>query len=599
MALLWVSLTAHAEPANGGPAEPARFVSLAPGGQFLVSARRVRDGDGVVVALVGDPTAARRILWQTSGRITNLTWIDAGHLLVAVREPRRARWYRVSWPSGGQRLLLSEGLARREGPRLVGRTAQNDLLVASDRRRPYAPDLYRVGETGVRELLERNPGHVFRWHPDARGAVRLARGWRADPAGGVRYTWLWRASAQAGWQPIRSRQLRDDAWRALGPAVDEATQGQYFYVFDEGTARVLRIDLATGQVAPASAAPPSLESVVFGAAGRPALYLVGGNEPGTYPVPGAAATPGLKQLQALPGDRRRLQPLAPAHWLAGPDTQGQHLLTLTHDGVRTRPLVAADLAPVATAELASRDGKPIDVIVTGPANPRGLVLWVHGGPWAADTAGWHPEAQWLAGRGFQVLQVNFRGSTNRGAAWMWAGRRGWDGPMLDDLEDALRWARVQPAAAGKPVCAMGNSFGGYAALMLAARRTLKLDCAVARAPVTDLKQQLTSLRDRGNARGLAEWTEMVGNPADPDFARSPIELADRIGVPVLLAHGGQDTIVDPDQSHRLRAALAAAGNAPRWLALADEGHNLWGASQRRRYYAALAEFLDRTLGDNG
>src|SRR5262249_17290397 len=137
---------------------------------------------------------------------------------------------------------------------------------------------------------------------------------------------------------------------------------------------------------------------------------------------------------------------------------------------RPRPwLRAEDLAPMRPVRIAARDGLVLHSYLTVPVGvpPRDLpmVLLVHGGPWARDAWGYDAEVQFLANRGYAVLQVNYRGSTGFGKAFMHAAEHEFAGKMHDDLIDGVRWAVAEGVADPARVGVYGGSYGGYAALV--------------------------------------------------------------------------------------------------------------------------------------
>jgi dipeptidyl aminopeptidase/acylaminoacyl peptidase len=226
------------------------------------------------------------------------------------------------------------------------------------------------------------------------------------------------------------------------------------------------------------------------------------------------------------------------------------------------------------------------------------VVMVHGGPWHRDCWGPNPEAQWLANRGYLVIQVNFRGSTGYGKDFLNAGNREWGAKMHDDVLDALAWAVeqgwVDPARAG----IYGASYGGYEALVGAAFTPDVFACAVAVAAPSNLNTLLTSYP--------AYWTPMiaqvhlrVGNPdTEADFlsSRSPLSRVDQIRVPVLIGQGANDPRVPQAESEQIVAALRDRGVAHQYLLYPDEGHGLVKPDNRLRFYAATERFLAEHLG---
>src|SRR5262249_4855946 len=142
---------------------------------------------------------------------------------------------------------------------------------------------------------------------------------------------------------------------------------------------------------------------------------------------------------------------------------------LTHLFAARPELAKYTLAPMKPVTIKSRDGLELVSYLTVPVGvePKNLplVLVVHGGPWARDNWGYNPYVQWLANRGYAVLQVNSRGSTGLGKKFLHAGDREWAGKMHDDLIDAVRWATHEGVADPKRVAIFGGSYGGYAALV--------------------------------------------------------------------------------------------------------------------------------------
>lgn len=256
------------------------------------------------------------------------------------------------------------------------------------------------------------------------------------------------------------------------------------------------------------------------------------------------------------------------------------------------------MLPKEPIRLAARDGLPLHGYLTRPrgAGPHALVVMPHGGPhgvrdgWESDS-----EVQLLASRGYAVLQVNFRGSDGYGVDFQTAGYREWGGKIQDDITDATRWAIEGGIADEERICIVGASFGGYSALMSAAREPALYRCAVGFAGVYDL-ELLYSSGDLPRSRlGRSYLVEAVGNDRELLRAHSPVHHAERIAAPVLLIHGREDWRADFQQAKRMRAALDQAGKRYEWVALKGEGHGIYSDEVRKETYERILAFLAEHL----
>ena len=183
------------------------------------------------------------------------------------------------------------------------------------------------------------------------------------------------------------------------------------------------------------------------------------------------------------------------------------------------------------------------------------MLDVHGGPWARDTWGFGPEAQWFANRGYLCIQVNFRGSTGYGKAFINAGDREWGAKMQDDLSDAVAHAVAQGWADPARVAIYGGSYGGYASLAGATFTPDLYRCAVDIVGPSNLITLIETIPPYW-APLIAQFHRRVGDPAkDKDFlwSRSPLSAADRIRIPLLIAQGANDPRVKQAESEQIVA----------------------------------------------
>ncbi|GCL61464.1 alpha/beta hydrolase family protein [Pseudaquabacterium pictum] len=256
----------------------------------------------------------------------------------------------------------------------------------------------------------------------------------------------------------------------------------------------------------------------------------------------------------------------------------------------------------------ARDGRDLPVWLTKPAgmrdqgDARPAVVLVHGGPWVRQGHWrWEPMAQFLASRGWLVIEPEFRGSDGYGRAHLDAGFRQWGQAMQDDVADALLWARAQGLANDR-ACIAGASYGGYSALMGLVRHPELYRCASAWVAVTDPFLFLEGswwVRDdiSGSARRHS-LPVMVGDPEKDRamlLANSPLAQAARIQAPLQLIWGGQDLRVPIVHGERLRDALKAAGRPPEWIVYPDEAHGFARGENRLDMAQKLERFLRRHL----
>ena len=256
-------------------------------------------------------------------------------------------------------------------------------------------------------------------------------------------------------------------------------------------------------------------------------------------------------------------------------------------------------APVSAAPAASAAASPANAPAARAPGP--AVVLVHGGPWVRGGGWrWHDDAQFLASRGYVVIEPEFRGSTGYGRRLFRAGWHQWGQAMQDDVTDALRWAVAQGWVDAKRVCIAGASYGGYATLMGLVRDPAQYRCGIAWAAVSDprLLFEWSWISDVGAEAREFGYPTLVGDPvADADMlkANAPVLQAGRIRMPLLLAHGAQDRRVPIVHAQRMRDALAAAGQPPQWVVYADEGHGWQRPENRFDFARRMEKFLAQHL----
>jgi dipeptidyl aminopeptidase/acylaminoacyl peptidase len=254
--------------------------------------------------------------------------------------------------------------------------------------------------------------------------------------------------------------------------------------------------------------------------------------------------------------------------------------------------------------IAARDGLSIPVYVTMPpgkaSGPLPTVVFVHGGPYVRGGYWeWEAEAQFLASRGYLVLQPEFRGSTGFGYKHFIAGRRQWGLAMQDDLADVAKWAIAKGLADPKRVGIAGASYGGYATLMGLINDPGVFRCGVEWVGVTDISLMFTSAwSDASNDQLQYGMRYLVGDPdKDADALKkvSPVAQAQRLTQPILLAYGGRDARVPGVHLTAFRDALGKTNKNVEWVFYADEGHGWFYEQNKFDFWTKVENFLDANL----
>lgn len=260
----------------------------------------------------------------------------------------------------------------------------------------------------------------------------------------------------------------------------------------------------------------------------------------------------------------------------------------------------AHMRPVA---FRARDGLQLRGYLTLPINaskrrPGPAILKVHGGPWARDIWGFDPMVQWLANRGYAVLQVNYRGSSGFGKSFLAAGHRQWGRKMQDDLVDGADWLVAEGVADPARIGIMGASFGGYATLAALSLVPDKFAAGVCMFGPSDLLSFLRNVPTQWAAYRALLHTR-VGDPeTDAEYLRavSPIETFAAIESPLLVAHGANDARVPCEEADRFAAAVRSVGRSIEYLVFTNEGHGFTRLENRLYLCGKIEQFLSVHLG---
>lgn len=248
------------------------------------------------------------------------------------------------------------------------------------------------------------------------------------------------------------------------------------------------------------------------------------------------------------------------------------------------------------------DGLKIEGYATFPARVEKkdlpTVMLVHGGPWARDTWGYNQEVQFLANRGYLVLQVNFRGSSGYGKDFMKAGDLEWGGKMHQDILDAVSYAADQGWADPGRVGVYGASYGGYEALVCAAFSPDVFKCSVDAFGPSSLLTFIEAIPPQWSVE-RADLLKSIGDPdKDAEFmkSRSPLYYAQDMKIPLLIAQGGNDPRVPQRESDQMVEALENAGIPVTYMLFPNTGHGFGSVEDRITFYSAMEKFFAENLG---
>jgi len=485
-----------------------------------------------------------------------------------------------------------------------------EILIGLNRDNPKLHDVYRVDlVTGELTLEVKNPGLVG-WVADQQLVVRAAV--KPRPDGGR--VLLVRDTAEAPWRPLLTVPGEDAP--GSRPIAFSEDGGSVLAVSSVGaeTSKLVRLDVATGATEALAGDPEAdVGGVWLRRRDREPQIVVFQRERSEYLAVDPSVADDLAAIRALhPGD-----PV----FAGSDDADSTWLVAFTNDSgpvpffiydraskagrllFTNRPeLSRYQLAAMEPFSFTARDGLEIHGYLTFPpgADRAGLpaVLQVHGGPWARDSWGFSQPAQWLANRGYVCIQVNYRGSTGYGKAFVNAADREWGGKMHDDLVDAVAYVTGQGWADPARVAIFGGSYGGYAALVGAAFTPGVFCCAVDLCGPSDLKTLIETVPAYW-APEIARFHRRVGDPEkDAEFlwSRSPLSRVGDIRIPLLIAQGANDPRVKQAESEQIVAALEQAGVEHEYLLFPDEGHGFAKPENQLRFFAAAERFLARHLG---
>ena len=579
--------------------------------------------DGVLNVWVGpadDPDAARPVTHDTKRGIQTYGWTYTNrHILYIQDRDGDENWriYSVELSNDRvQELTPVAGVQARIYK--ISHRLPSEILIGLNNRDARLHDVYRLNiETGERTLIVENTENFVGFLSDDMYNVRFAMRSTAD--GGMEML----QAVNGRWE-LFTKISQEDSLTTAPVGFDKS--GKILYMFDSrgrDTAALVALDLESGSQQVLFETPTAdVSDVLIHPTERTVQAVAFTYERKHWHVLDAALADDFEYLQTVAdGDIEIVsRTLDDRRWVVAYEVDNGPLRYYLYDRpqkqarflfTNRRALEGVPLAKTHPVFIPARDGLTLVSYVTlpvwadpdgdgRPSQPLPTVLLVHGGPWERDRWGYDPIRQWLANRGYAVLNVNFRGSTGFGKKFTNAGDREWGGKMHDDLVDAVQWAIAEQIADPKRIAIMGGSYGGYATLVGLTFTPELFACGVDIVGPSNLVTFINSIPPYW-APMIELLTTRVGDHRTEEgrqflLSRSPLTYVERICRPLLIGQGANDPRVKQSESDQIVQTMQAKKIPVTYVLFPDEGHGFVRPENRLAFFAVAELFLAQYLG---
>ena len=597
---------------------------LSPDGQYISFIKPFKGTRNVWVKKAGEPFAAAKVLTADMKRpVTQYFWARDSKYVLYVQDQGGDENYNVyavdpaAAPAAGADVPAARNVTDAKGARaLIYDVPKNEpgiLYVGLNDRDKAWHDLYRLEiATGKRTLMRQNTEKIAGWVFDNAGKLRLAA--RTTDSGS---TEILRVDDKV-FTPVYTCSV----FESCGP-VHFHQDGQRVYMETskgEGDlSRLILFDPATGKEELVESDPA--KKVDFGAAhfsevtdalvattyldDKPRWYFRDTALEADFRLLEKKLAGRTVNLGSSTADERMFIVSATSDVEPGETfVFDRKTKQLTSQYVIREKLPRGALSPMTPVRYTSKDGLEIPAYLTVPRGTSGknmpAIVVPHGGPWARDDWGYDGIAQFLANRGYVVLQPNFRGSTGYGKKFLNAGNRQWGDLMQDDITWGVKYLVAQGIADPKRVGIMGGSYGGYATLAGLAFTPDVYAAGVSIVGPSNIITLLDSIPPYWEAVRTV-FNERLGNPNTPEGRKqlerqSPINSATKITTPLLVLQGANDPRVKQAESDQIVIALRDRGFPVEYIVAPDEGHGFARPVNNMAGFATIETFLAKHLG---
>lgn len=487
------------------------------------------------------------------------------------------------------------------------------VIIGMNKRNPQVFDPYRLNiNTGELTMLAENPGNILGWMTDHDGKLRLA----ISVVDGVKTSVLFRETEKDKFRSIITTSFKE----TMNPAFFTFDNKNLYAVSNLGRDKtaIVEFNLSTGKEGMVLYENPQydVDQLNYSRARKVitvARYTSWKRERHFFDQKWASIISDLKnklgdiEFGITSQDKAEDKMIL----LASSDKSiGTYYLYEVRTGTLEK---IADIAPwldknemasMVPIEYTSRDGLTINGYLTFPKgynmdNARNMPVIVnpHGGPWYRDLWGFNPEIQFLANRGYVVLQMNFRGSTGYGKQFWQASFKQWGKAMQNDITDGVNWLIDKGIVDKERIAIYGGSYGGYATLAGVAFTPDLYAAAVDYVGVSNLFTFIKTIPPYWKPQ-LEMMYEMVGDPAKDSILMreaSPVFSADKIKTPLFVAQGANDPRVNINESNQMVEALKNRGIPVEYMVKDNEGHGFYNQENQFDFYNAMEKFLDKYL----